>query len=107
MSNASNNEAWAKSLKDIRNAKNRLIVCFLTFPLYILAVSSLARDGNSVTALMLLYMLLYAGFGIDASVKRCPRCHEQFYVKGFFLNILSSKCAHCGLSAKAEGGDTE
>jgi len=102
MSNASKDESWAKSLKDIRNAKSRLVVCFLTFPLYVVAVSSLAKNGNSVTALMLLYMLLYAGFGINASIKRCPRCHEQFYVKGFFLNIFSSKCAHCGLPAKTE-----
>jgi hypothetical protein len=101
MSNTGN-ESWAKSLKDIRNAKSRLIVCFLTFPLYILAVSNLARNGNSVTLLMVLYMLLYAGFGINASLKRCPRCLQQFYVKGFFLNIFIRKCAHCGLDAKAE-----
>lgn len=94
------NESWNPALRAIRNAKNYLIVCFCTFPLYILAINALLQGGNNITSYMLMYMALYAGFGINASVKRCPQCHEQFYVRHFFLNIFRNTCAHCGLPAK-------
>jgi hypothetical protein len=93
---------WVARLRSIRTAKARLIVCFCTFPLYVFVVSALVRAGKDITVFMLLYMLLYAAFGINAAVKRCPRCHQQFYVKAFFLNIFTRKCAHCGLHERAE-----
>lgn len=102
MGSESKDVTRAKSLRAIRNAKSRLIVCFCTFPLYVVAVNGLLRNGNDITGFMLLYMALYAGFGINAAIKRCPECHEQFYVKGYFLNIFTSKCAHCGLPAKTD-----
>ena len=85
-------------LREIRNARNRLMVCFLTFPIYVIAVTRLLGNGQDITWLMLAYMALYAGFGIAMSVKRCPRCHEQFFVKKYFLNPFRRDCAHCGLS---------
>lgn len=88
---------FAKRLEIIRRARNYLMVCFLTFPLYVYAVTELLGNGLDITWLMLVYMLLYAVFGINASVKRCPRCHQQFFVKKYFLNPFRRSCAHCGL----------
>lgn len=85
-------------LKKIKRARSQLMVCFLTFPLYVMAVSSLLGNGQDISVLMLLYMALYAGFGINLSVRRCPRCHQQFFVKQYFLNPFPRSCAHCGLS---------
>lgn len=86
------------SLHQIRIAKQRLIVCFLTFPLYAWAVVELLNQGQDITVLMLVYMGIYAGFGINCSIKRCPNCHEQFFVPRYFLNIFTTRCFHCGLS---------
>lgn len=93
-------ESHLKALLGIRGARNRLFVCFSTLPVYIYAVNQLLSAGNSSSLIMYSYMLLYAFFGISASVKRCPDCHEQFFVKRFFLNPFRSQCAHCGLSFK-------
>ena len=93
-----NDEARSQRLREIRNSRNRLLVCFLTFPVYAWAITALLNQGNDITLLMILYMLLYAGFGIHSSVKRCPDCGEQFFVRKYFLNVFTSKCTHCGLS---------
>lgn len=90
-------------LTDIRRARNRLFVCFATFPVYVLAVTQVLNSGNETTMIMFAYMLLYAGFGINAATKRCPECHQQFFVKQYFLNPFSSHCAHCGLSFRHPG----
>lgn len=89
-------------LRTIRLAKQQLIICFLTFPVYAWAVVQLLNAGNDITLFMLFYMAIYAGFGINASVKRCPRCHRQFYVAKYFLNIFGTRCKHCGLSYHAD-----
>ncbi|MBU2097635.1 MAG: hypothetical protein KKD00_02650 [Gammaproteobacteria bacterium] len=88
---------FAARLHTIRRARNFLMVCFLTFPLYVYAITELLGGGRDITWLMLGYMLLYAVFGINMSVKRCPRCHQQFFVKKYFLNPFRRSCAHCGL----------
>lgn len=93
-------ELQQKALLGIRGARNRLFVCFSTLPVYIYAVNQQLSSGNSSSLIMFSYMLLYAFFGISTSVKRCPDCHEQFFVKRFFLNPFRSQCAHCGLSFK-------
>ncbi|MES3008783.1 MAG: hypothetical protein V4751_13540 [Pseudomonadota bacterium] len=100
--NAANDKAEIqhRALLDIRRTRNRLFVCFWTFPVYVYAVTQVLNSGNSSTIIMYSYMLLYAFFGINTSVKRCPDCHEQFFVKRFFLNPFRSQCAHCGLSFK-------
>lgn len=93
-------EERQRRLDDIRRARNRLFVCFCTFPIYVVAVTRVLDSGNSTTTIMFAYMLLYAYFGVQASVKRCPDCHEQFFVKKLFLNPFSDKCAHCGVALK-------
>jgi len=94
----STNTQRSQRLREIRASRNRLLVCFLTFPVYAWAITALLNQGNDISLLMVLYMLLYAGFGIHASVKRCPDCNEQFFVKRFFLNPFTSRCTHCQLS---------
>lgn len=90
-------------LDEIRRARNRLFVCFWTFPVYVVAVTRVLDAGNSTTTIMFAYMLLYGWFGVNASIKRCPDCHEQFFVKKLFLNPFSRKCAHCGVALKHSG----
>jgi hypothetical protein len=90
-------------LMEIRRARNRLFVCFSTLPVYVFTVSQVIEAGNSSNTVMFAYMALYAGFGVNASVKRCPQCHEQYFVKRFFLNPFRSHCAHCGLSLHPQG----
>lgn len=85
----------AKRLKQIRRARNRLFVCFWTFPVYVFAVMRVLESGNETTGIMLMYMVLYAVFGANLATKRCPNCHEQFFVKSFFLNPFKSECVHC------------
>lgn len=89
---------YVAGLRQIKRARSQLMVCFLTFPLYVMAVSALLGNGQDVGVLMLAYMALYAGFGINLSVRRCPRCHQQFFVKHYFLNPFPRYCVHCGLS---------
>lgn len=91
-------------LKQIKRARSQLLVCFMTLPLYVMAVAGLVGNGQDISVLMLAYMALYAGFGINLSVKRCPSCHQQFFVKQYFLNPFPSKCAHCGLHCHHVGG---
>lgn len=96
---------FAPTLTVIRRARSHLMVCFLTFPLYVWGVTRLLNNGQDITWLMLVYMVLYAVFGINASVKRCPRCQGQFFVKKYFLNPFRRSCAHCGLNFDHIHGD--
>jgi hypothetical protein len=32
------------------------------------------------------------------SMRRCPVCEKQFYVKSILLNLVSRDCVHCGLA---------
>ncbi len=85
-------------LTEIRIAKQRLIICFWTLPIYVYLVTVIvSRNGDSFW-LMMSYISIYAFFGIKAIVKSCPECKKQFFVRGLFLNIFVSKCVHCGLS---------
>jgi hypothetical protein len=91
-------------LKQIKRARSQLLVCFMTLPLYVMAVAALVGSGQDISVLMLAYMALYAVFGMNLSVKRCPRCQQQFFVKHYFLNPFPRKCAHCGLHCHHVGG---
>ncbi len=104
MSHSSQKEpsGQGNSLSVIRRSRMRLLVCFLTFPVYAWAITALLNQGNDITLYMILYMIIYAVFGINASVKRCPSCGEQFFVRKYFLNPFTSSCQHCGLSYHSE-----
>lgn len=87
---------FGKDLRAIARARTRLAVCFWTLPVYVLAIWLLLNNGRSVDSIMWIYMAVYAGFALDMSMRNCPSCHKQFYVKNIFLNLLTRKCVHCG-----------
>ena len=91
----------AKSLRRIARARTRLVVCFWTLPVYVVAIWVLLNNGRGIDSMMWIYMAVYAGFAIDMSMKNCPVCHKQFYVKSIFLNLLTKKCVHCGQRSSA------
>ena len=86
----------ARAVKVLLRSRTRLLVCFLTLPLYIAAVWALLSNGREVGALMWIYIALYSVFAIDLVRRRCPSCGEQFFVKSILLNFLSKRCVHCG-----------
>lgn len=90
---------FGKDLLAIARARTRLAVCFWTLPVYVVAVWILLNNGRSVDSMMWIYMAVYAGFAIDMSMRNCPSCHKQFYVKNIFLNLLTRQCVHCGQSS--------
>jgi len=89
-----------QQLRKIHRARSRLMVCFYTLPLYIIALVLLLNDGRSVTTFMFVYMALYAVFAVDMVTKKCPGCSGQYFVKSFFLNFFTRKCVHCGLPSR-------
>ncbi len=90
-----------KSLRRIARARTRLVVCFWTLPVYVVAIWMLLNNGRSIDSMMWIYMAVYAIFAIDMSMRYCPVCRNQFYVKSIFLNLLSKRCVHCGQASTA------
>ena len=92
-------------LRKIGRARIRLLVCCWTLPVYIIGIWTLLDNGRAIDTFMFVYMALFAGFALDMSLRRCPRCHQQFFVKSILLNLISRRCVHCGvaISAKNQG----
>ncbi|PCJ25727.1 MAG: hypothetical protein COA96_06790 [SAR86 cluster bacterium] len=88
------------TLRKIRRARTRMLVCFWTLPVYIISVWVLLNNERDVDTLMWIYMALYAIFAVDMSRRRCPKCHGQFFVTTIWLNLITSKCVHCQISFK-------
>lgn len=86
-----------QTLRKIGRARIRLLVCFWTLPVYVVAVWMLLSNGRSVDSIMWVYMGLYALFAVDMARRRCPRCSEQFFVKTILLNLRTHRCVHCEL----------
>lgn len=101
--NQNDEERRKNRLDEIRRARSRLFVCFWTFPIYVIVVTRLLNAGNGISMVMYAYMLLYAGFGLNMAMKRCPDCGQQFFVRNYFLNPFHTRCAHCGLALKDNG----
>jgi len=100
-----------KALRQISRARTRLLVCLLTLPVYMVAVWMLLQNQRGIDAFMFIYMALWAAFAFDMARRRCPQCGKQFFVKTIFLNLISKRCMHCGLSASPaatpdEGSDS-
>ena len=89
-------ESNSRAVTSLLRSRTRLLVCFLTLPLYIAAVWVLLSNGREVGALMWIYIALYSVFAIDMVRRRCPSCGEQFFVKSILLNLLTKRCVHCG-----------
>ena len=92
-------------LHKVDRARSRLMVCFYTLPIYMIALVMLLNEDRNVTVFMFVYMAVYAGFAIDMVVKSCPGCNKQYFVKTFFLNFFTRKCVHCGLSSSNTQSD--
>lgn len=89
-----------KTLRQIGRARTRLLVCLLTLPVYVAAVWFLLQNQRGTDTFMFFYMAMWAGFGFDMARRRCPECDQQFYVKTVFLNLITKRCVHCGLTAQ-------
>lgn len=83
-------------LRKISRARTRLLVCFWTFPVYVIGLWVLLSNGQAIDSFMFIYMVLCAGFILDMSMRRCPLCKQQFFVKSILLNLITRKCLHCG-----------
>ena len=88
----------ARAVKVLLRSRTRLLVCFLTLPLYIAAVWALLSNGREVGSFMWVYIALYSLFAIDMVRRRCPSCGEQFFVKSILLSLVTKRCVHCGES---------
>jgi hypothetical protein len=75
---------------------NRLsIAVFLANPLSWLFLDIDSLEKSTVAALLVLWILSWAGIGIYAyEFFRCPRCGNAFWAFGRWT---SRNCAHCGL----------
>ena len=93
---ASDTARLNKSLRGIARARTRLVVCFWTLPVYVVAIWVLLNNGRNIDSMMWIYMAVYALFAIDMSMRNCPVCRKQFYVKNIFMNLLTRRCVHCG-----------
>lgn len=93
-------QRMAQSLRRIHRSRSRLMVCFYTLPLYVMALIMLLNEGRGVTLLMFVYMGVYAVFAVDMVLRECPRCGKQFFVNVLFLNFFARRCVHCGLSCR-------
>lgn len=87
-----------QTLRKARRARTRLLVCFWTLPVYVVAIWVLLNNGQGIQGIMWIYMGLYAIFAVDMASRRCPQCGNQFFVKTIWLNLLTHKCVHCELS---------
>ena len=98
----------AAAARALRRARSRMMVCFWTLPLYMLAIWMLLTNRREIDVIMFIYMGVWAGFALDMARRRCPLCKKQFYVKHILLNLRATCCVHCGfdsLSVAEEPGE--
>ena len=88
------------TLRKILRARTRLIVCFLTLPVYMISLWILLNNQRGIESFMYIYMALWSGFAVDMALRRCPECHHQFFVKSVLLNLITRRCVHCGYSTQ-------
>lgn len=89
-------------LRKLSRARTRLLVCFWTLPVYIIAIWVLLNNGRNIETIMWIYMGLYAIFAVDMASRRCPQCGNQFFVKSILLNLVTKRCVHCQLPMHPE-----
>ena len=91
----------AAAAQQIKRARTRLMVCFWTLPVYILAIWVLLNNQRDIDAIMFIYMGVWAGFAMDMARRRCPICKEQFYVKNVLMSLRAKRCVHCGFDSRS------
>jgi len=99
-------EKLRKALRGIVRARTRLVVFFWTLPVYVVAIWMLLNNGRSIDSMMWIYMAVYAGFAIDMTMRKCPSCQKQFYVRNIFLNLITRQCLHCGQPSTLSSRDS-
>ncbi|MFK7864570.1 MAG: hypothetical protein AB8B95_10140 [Pseudohongiellaceae bacterium] len=88
-------------LTKVLRARTRLLVCLATFPVYGCGVWILLSNGRSVDEFMFIYMALWSAFALDMSLRKCPSCQEQFFVKSILMSLRTKKCVHCGFGKES------
>ena len=83
----------------LRRARSRMMVCFWTLPLYVLAIWTLLTNQRDIDAFMCIYMGMWAAFATDMARRRCPFCKKQFYVKHVLMDLRARHCVHCGFDS--------
>ncbi|MCG8414975.1 MAG: hypothetical protein MI746_12215 [Pseudomonadales bacterium] len=86
--------------KALLRARTRLIVCFWTLPVYVVAVWVLLNNQRDIDTIMFIYMGMWAGFAVDMVRRPCPSCHRQFFVKSILMNLRTRSCVHCGFDSE-------
>ena len=94
--------ARARALKQVERSRSRLMVCFLTLPVYMIGVWMLLGERRNIDVFMLVYMAIWSGFALDMARRKCPGCGRQFFVRGILLNLISRKCVHCGIPLRED-----
>lgn len=94
-------------LRKLSRARTRLLVCFWTLPVYVVAIWALLNNGRSIDTIMWIYMGLYAAFAVDMARRLCPQCGKQFFVKTILLNLLTHECVHCHLPLRTEAASDD
>jgi hypothetical protein len=89
------------ALKKVLRARTRLLVCFATFPVYAIGIWLLLSSGRSIEGFMFIYMGLWSAFAFDMTLRKCPACNKQFFVRSILMSLTSKKCVHCGLDKEA------
>ena len=90
------NEQQRLQARELNRARTRLIVCFWTLPVYIIAVWVLLNNQQNTETFMFIYMGIWSAFAVDMARRNCPLCHKQFFVKNILLRLRKKTCAHCG-----------
>lgn len=102
----SQDPARLAQLAKIKQSRSRLMVCFLTLPLYIVLVWILLSNQVDDTVYLVIYIGIYAIAAIMMVNQICPDCKKQFFVSALWLNFFTSKCVHCGVSCKPQANDS-
>ncbi len=96
-----------RALKRIERARTRLIVCFLTLPVYMAGVWLLLEESRDIQGFMLVYMAIWFGFALDMVRRNCPACGRQYFVRTILLDLFTRKCVHCGTPLRGSADDME
>ena len=89
-------EEQIRQVRELGRARTRLMVCFWTLPVYVVAIWILLNNQKDIEVLMYIYMGLWAGFAVDMARRNCPVCHQQYFVKNILLSLRKKSCTHCG-----------
>jgi len=96
----------------IRNYVIGMLILFLLFPVYGLALVLFIGEDNKSLLLFLVspYIIYFLYRGLRSWVIECPRCKQAFFRKGIWFGSVF-RCNHCQLSifdsgySEKPGGD--